>query len=121
MCSIFFRGFIFADTNRAIRLFGTAAGNRVQFNLIFFRQQEMETNSFLNTFDDRRQNILIANYYRQDFIWPGYTAQFSLHYLRDAGGEHVDANGFVVRPAVVGVPLIAPTGESERPGGSEPP
>ena len=34
----------------------------------------------LNTFDDRTQNVVIANYYRQDFIWPGYTAQVSFHY-----------------------------------------
>jgi len=74
-----FRGFIFSDTNRAIRLFGTAFSNRDQFNLIFFSQAQKDTNSDLNTFDDRRQQVLIANYYRQDFIWPGYTIEASVH------------------------------------------
>src|SRR5262249_46834709 len=32
------RGFLFDDTNRAVRLFGTAFSNRDQFNLAFFRQ-----------------------------------------------------------------------------------
>jgi hypothetical protein len=98
-----FRGFIFADTNRAVRLFGTAAGNRDQYNLIYFRQQEKETNSLLNTFDDRRQNIFIANYYRQDFIWPGYTAQASVHYNNDQPSTLFDRNGFLVRPDPTGV------------------
>ena len=37
----------------------------------------------MNTFNDRRQNLVFANYYRQDFIFPGYTAQVSLHYDND--------------------------------------
>lgn len=98
-----FRGFIFADTNRAVRLFGTRFSNRDQFNLIFFDQTEKETNSLLNTFDDRHQNTLIANYYRQDFIWPGYTAQLSYHYNKDKASFEFDTNGFLVRPDPVGV------------------
>jgi len=98
-----FRGFIFADVNRAVRLFGTRAGNRDQFNLAYFRQAEKETNSALNTFDDRRQNIFIANYYRQDFIWPGYTAQLNVVYDNDLPSTLFDRNGFLVRPDPVGV------------------
>ena len=98
-----FRGFIFADTNRAARLFGTRFSNRDQFNLIFFDQTEKETNSLLNTIDDRHQNTVIANYYRQDFIWPGYTAQLSYHYNRDGPSTEFDENGFLVRPDPVGV------------------
>ena len=66
-----------------MRLFGTHIANRDQFNLVYFRQTEKDTNSELNTFDDRHQNIVIANYYRQDFIFPGYTAQVSVHYNHD--------------------------------------
>ena len=48
--------------------------------------------------------MLIANYYRQDFIWPGYTAQASVHYNHDRGeGLVFDRNGFLVRPDPVGV------------------
>ena len=49
-------------------------------NLAYFRQRDKDTNSTLNTFYDRGQDIVIANYYRQDFVFPGYTAEFSFHY-----------------------------------------
>ena len=98
-----FRGFIFSDLNRAIRLFGTREANRDQFNLIFFDQREKDTNSFLNTFDPRGQQILIGNYYRQDFLWPGHTVQTSIHYDMDAPSLKYDDNGFLVRPDPVGI------------------
>ncbi len=97
-----FRGLIFADTNRAVRLFGTAEANRHQYNLVVLDQAEKDTNSFLNTFRDRHQNTLIANYYIQDFLTPGYTVQFSLHYNDDQADLQQDDNGFPVRPAPVG-------------------
>ena len=98
-----FKGFVFADVNRAVRLFGTRFSNRDQFNLLFFDQTEKNTNSFLNTFDDRHQNTVIANYYREDFIFPGYTAQASFHYNQDGPSIKYDKNGFLVRPDPVGV------------------
>jgi hypothetical protein len=100
-----FRGFIFSDINRAIRLFGTRKANRDQFNLILLDPREKDTNSALNSFSDtRNQTVLIANYFRQDFIWPGYTAQWSVHYDSDRGrGLVFDRNGFLVRPDPVGV------------------
>jgi hypothetical protein len=98
-----FRGFIFSDLNRAIRLFGTRLANRDQFNLIVFDQREKDTNSFLNSFEDRGQEIFIANYYRQDFLWPGHTAQVSFHYDHDQKSLHYDQNGFLVRPDPVGL------------------
>lgn len=98
-----FRGFIFSDTNRAVRLFGTRLSNRDQFNLIFFDQTEKDTNSSLNTFHDRNQNTLIANYFRQDFIVPGFTTQFSFHYNNDEPSTEYDRNNFLVRPDPVGV------------------
>ena len=99
-----FRGFIFSDVNQAARVFGTRNANRDQFNVIVFDQREKETNSALNSFDDRDQNVAIANYYRQDFIWPGYTSQWSVHYNHDRGeGLVFDRNGFLVRPDPVGV------------------
>lgn len=98
-----FRGFVFADTNRGLRLFGSANGNRDQYNLAYFRMAEKDTNSLLNTFDDRRQNVFIGNYYRQDFIWPGYTTQLSLHYNNDLPSFKFDTNNFLVRPDPTGV------------------
>ena len=98
-----FRGFVFSDINRGVRLFGTRFGNRDQFNVIFFDETEKNTNSLLNTFQDRNQNVLIANYYRQDFIFPGYTAQMSYHYNTDGPSFKFDRNNFLVRPDPVGV------------------
>ena len=98
-----FRGFIFSDINRGIRLFGTRFANRDQFNLIAFDQTEKNTNSGLNTFDDRHQNTVIANYYRQDFIWPGYTGQLSFHFNHDDDTLLYDRNDFLVRPEPTGV------------------
>jgi hypothetical protein len=98
-----FRGFIFSDTNRGARIFGSMNGNRDQFNLVYFRQQEKETNSGLNSFDDRNQNIVIANWYHQDFIFPGYTIQGSVHYNNDGPDLLFDRNLFLVRPDPTGI------------------
>jgi len=98
-----FRGFVFADTNRMVRVFGNGQANRDQFNLVFVDQTEKETNSLLNTFDDRQQNTIIANFYEQDFIWPGYTVQASYHFNRDQATFLFDRNDFLARPDPVGV------------------
>jgi hypothetical protein len=98
-----FRGFIFSDTNRAVRVFGSLEGNRQQFNLAVFRQLEKDTNSGLNSFKDRDQFVALANYYYQDFIFPGYTAQASVHYNDDGPSFLFDRNRFLVRPDPAGV------------------
>lgn len=98
-----FRGFIFADTNRAVRIFGSRLENRDQFNIMWLDQTEKDTNSLLNTFEDRGQNTVIVNYYRQDFIFPGYTIQGSYHYNRDEASFRFDDNGFLARPDAAGV------------------
>jgi hypothetical protein len=98
-----FRGFLFADINRAIRVFGTANSNRDDFNLAVFRQAEKDTNSALNTLNDRGQTIFIANYYHQDFLFPGYTIQGSFHFNHDPASFKFDRNNFLVRPDPDGV------------------
>jgi hypothetical protein len=97
-----FRGFIFSDNNLGARLFGNFASNRYQFNLAYFSQLEKDTNSGLNRFDTRHQNVYIANIFRQDFIKHGYTIQASLHYNDDRRSIKYDRNGFLVRPALIG-------------------
>ncbi len=98
-----FRGFIYSDVNRGVRLFGNLDGNRTQFNLAYFRQLEKETNSGLNSFTDRDQDIIIANLFRQDFVFPGFTASASYHYNNDAPSMKFDKNGFLARPDAAGV------------------
>ncbi len=98
-----FRGFVFSDQNLGARLFGNFASNRYQWNVAAFDQLEKDTNSGLNTFDRRRQQVGIANLYMQDFAGiPGYTTQLSFHWNRDRGERHLDRNGFPVRPALIG-------------------
>ncbi len=99
-----FRGFVFSDNNLGARLFGNFASNRYQWNVAFFDQLEKDTNSGLNTFERKRQQVAMANFYAQDFLWPGYTAQLSFHWNRDRGEAHLDNNGFPVRPALIGTP-----------------
>ncbi len=102
-----FRGFLFRDTNLGFRAFGNWGRNRNQWNLAYFDQLEKETNSELNLLERRDQNVWIANYYRQDFIVPGYTISPSFHANFDRGEEFFfDENGFLVRPSPVG--LIRP-------------
>lgn len=100
-----FRSLIFSDVNQGARLFGSANGNRYQYNLIYFYQAEKDTNSELNTFSLRDQQVAIANLYIQDFLTLGYQTQFSVHYDRDCGtcsGFVYDNQGFLVRPDPVG-------------------
>lgn len=97
-----FRGFIFNDVNLGFRLFGNADSNRYQYNVAVFDMREKDTNSELNTFDNRDQTVLVANVYKQDFLWHGYTAQLSFHGNWDDGGLHYDRNGSVVRPEPLG-------------------
>jgi hypothetical protein len=97
-----FRGFIFSDNNLGARLFGSLDNNRLQFNAAYFSMLEKDTNSGLNTFDTRHQNVYIANLFRQDFIRKGYTIQGSLHYNDDRSSIEFDQNGFLVRPALIG-------------------
>jgi len=97
-----FRGFVFTDTNFGVRLFGNYHSNRDQFNLAVFDRLEKDTNSGLNTFERRDQQVAVANVYRQDFLTKGYTAQASIHYLRDEATFKFDKNGFLARPDPVG-------------------
>ena len=102
-----FRGFLFRDTNLGVRMFGNWGRNQNQWNIAYFDQLEKETNSELNLLERRKQNVWIANYYRQDFLTPGYTISPSFHANIDRGEEFFfDENGFLVRPSPIG--LIRP-------------
>jgi len=98
-----FRGFILSDVNRGVRLFGTLHQNREQFNLFLLDQTEKDTNSQLNTFEDRNQNTVVLNYFRQDTFVLGYTLSASYHYNKDQPSTRFDENNFLVRPDASGV------------------
>jgi hypothetical protein len=97
-----FRGFIFNDTNLGVRIFGNYDNNRWQYNLAAFDMREKDTYSDLNEFNPRKQQIYVANVFRQDLIWKGYTGELSFLADFDNNSRHYDKNGFLVRPALIG-------------------
>jgi len=97
-----FRGFIFFDQEPGLRLFGNLKSNRYQYNVAAFTMLEKDTNSGLNSFAYRHQQVYVANLYRQDFIKPGYTIQASFHYDKDDPSRQFDQNNFLARPAPIG-------------------
>jgi hypothetical protein len=97
-----FRGFIFNDTNLGARIFGNYDNNRWQWNIAAFEMLEKDTYSDLNEFKSRDQQIYVANVYRQDLIWKGYTGQLNFVGNFDNSSRHYDKNGFITRPAPIG-------------------
>jgi hypothetical protein len=99
-----FRGFLFRDTNLGVRAFGSSGRNRNQWNVAVFDQLEKDTHSELNLTERRNQRVYLANFYRQDFLTPGYTISPSFHANFDDGEElFYDLNGSLVRPSPVGL------------------
>jgi hypothetical protein len=101
-----FRGFLFQDNQFGIRLFGDRDANRWQYNLAYFRLLDKDTNSGLNDLGEmlRKDNVFVANLYRQDFPVPGFTSQIAyvLNVNDEANTIHYDKNGFLVIPAQIG-------------------
>jgi hypothetical protein len=97
-----FRGFLFVDEQPALRLFGNLHSDQIEYNVAYFHFLEKNTNSGLNTFDRRHQQVLLGNVYLQDFFFPGYTAEFVAAWNKDDPSLHFDDNGFLVRPAPIG-------------------
>jgi len=97
-----FRGFIFNDINSGARFFGNWNNNLWQYNVAVFDMREKDTDSGLNTFNNRDQIVSVVNLYKQDFIWPGYTSEWSFLANNDFGSTHYDENGDLVRPEPIG-------------------
>jgi hypothetical protein len=97
-----FRGFLFVDEQPALRVFGNLHSDRIEYNLAYFHFLEKNTNSGLNTFERRHQQVLLGNVYLQDFFFPGYTAEFVAAWNKDDPSLHYDDNGFLVRPSPIG-------------------
>jgi hypothetical protein len=101
-----FRGFLFQDDNLGLRFFGDRDGNRWQYNLAFFARLDKEANSGLNDLlaPIRKDYVLFANVYRQDFPVPGFTSQVEVAYNfnREANEVIFNRDGFPVIPALIG-------------------
>ena len=100
-----FRGFLFQDQPIGIRFFGNRASNRYQYNVGWFRRIDKDTNSGLNDIGKplRKDDVYVANLYRQDTFVPGFTVQGTLIYNdnREDGPNFYDNNGFLTRPAII--------------------
>jgi Carboxypeptidase regulatory-like domain len=97
-----FRGFLFVDEQPGLRIFGNLHSDRIEYNAAYFNFLEKNTNSGLNTFERRHQQVLLGNLYLQDFFFPGYTAEFVAAWNKDDPSLHYDDNGFLVRPSPIG-------------------
>ena len=101
-----FRGFLFQDVPIGVRLFGIRDNNQWQYNLAYFRRLEKDTNSGLNDINQRlrKDDVFVANVYRQDFPVLGHTTQATIvqNINREAASDYYDNNGALVRPAVLG-------------------
>jgi hypothetical protein len=97
-----FRGFLFVDEQPGLRIFGDLNSDRIEYNTTYFQMLEKNTNSGLNTFNRRHQQVVLGNVYLQDFFFPGYTAEFVGAWNKDDPSIHYDDNGFLVRPAPIG-------------------
>jgi hypothetical protein len=106
-----FRGFLFQDSPVGVRLFGTRGNNRYQYNIGAFRRIEKDTNTGLNNLIEmgasslRNDYVGAFNFYIQDLPKLGFTSQFTVVYNanREGGETFYDANGFLQRPASIGL------------------
>jgi hypothetical protein len=105
-----FRGFLFVDSQPGLRVFGNFANNLWEYNATYFYMLEKDTNSGLNTFAARDQQVVIGNFYRSDFLKKGYTIEFVGAWNKDDGSLHYNDNGFLVRPAPIGKVISQGTG-----------
>jgi hypothetical protein len=103
-----FRGFIYSEEQPGLRIFGNLKSDRYEYNLAYFYHLEKDTNSGLNTFNDRHQQVAIANFFIQDFLFKGYTTEFSYHFDKDDPSIYYNNNGIITRPEPIGV--VAPHG-----------
>lgn len=102
-----FRGFLFLDNALGARLFGNRDNNRWQYNIAAFSRLKKDINTGLNNFGmaPRNDNVFLANVYRQDFPFRGFTSQLAAIYNRNTEGDdqaYYDQNGFPSRPALIG-------------------
>ncbi len=79
-----FRGYVFDDNQLGVRMFGTAANNRDQYNVAFFSMRARDPVSQLHDVTTSvGQNVFIANYFIQDFVAQGYTFMVNFHLNED--------------------------------------
>jgi len=89
-----FRGFIFSEEQPASVSLGICVPIGWPTTWRGSISSKKNTNSGLNSFHKRGQQVYVANLYIQDFLTKGYTTEFSFHYNRDDASIHYDDNDF---------------------------
>jgi hypothetical protein len=100
-----FRGFIYSVEEPGVRFFGNYDNNQIQYNLAWFGRVDKDTNTGLNTFSNRHEQVIIGNVYFQDLMALGHTVQLNILHREDSAGDHgyhYNNNGFLIRPASIG-------------------
>jgi hypothetical protein len=101
-----FRGFLFQDNQLALRFFGTRDNNFWQYNLVWIRRLEKDTNSGLNDVATRIRDddLYVANLIRQDWPVRGFFSQGIVAHNRNRESDrfYFDNNGILARPASLG-------------------
>jgi hypothetical protein len=98
-----FRGFLYVEEQPGLRVFGNLHSDGIEYSAAYFHFLEKDTNSGLNSFYLRHQQVFLGNVYLQDFFFPGYTAEFTIAWNKDDATTHYDENGILVRPAPIGI------------------
>ena len=106
-----FRGFLFNDAPLGIRLFGTRANNRFQYNLGWFRRFDKDATTALNDVAQRglaalrKDDVVVANLYAQDFPRVAFTTQATIvHNVNKEGSQtRYDDHGVIQRPLSLGL------------------
>ena len=106
-----FRGFLFNDSPLGVRLFGTRANNRFQYNLGWFRRFDKDATTGLNDFTQRglaalrKDDLIVANIYAQDWPRSAFTTQATVAHNINREGDRVqyDDHGVLQRPASLGL------------------
>jgi hypothetical protein len=87
-----FRGFLYVDAQKMVRLFGTRDANRVQYNAVLIDADQIDPfSNLLRTSEDRDQIILGANAFRQDLPILGIFTHAGAYMNRDRFQQDVDA------------------------------
>jgi hypothetical protein len=86
-----FRNFLFVDVNDGFRLFGNAAANRIQYDVAFFDLTKKDRFSNLNRSDaNRKQQVFVTDFFFQDAVYDGYTAEGLVMFVNDNFKESID-------------------------------
>lgn len=105
--SLDFRGFLFQDLPMSVRLFGTRDNNYWQYNILWARRLEKDTNSLLNSINQklRDDDVFAVNLFRQDWPVVGFTTQGIVAHNVNREGQEVyyNRNGFIERPGSFGL------------------